>query len=174
MSHQPRRDGAFAPSLMFILSPTVGTSPQVRRKRFGRGECPVRHWGVHSRTARVHPGHGTMDTGHRSVDPRPRTLDPGHGALDLGHGPIHPRPGRIHPQHGTVDLSHGMIHVSRCRKETAARGFSRSTSRLRGPGPAEASTSSAGRLGGARNHDQGRPTAHAAPNCLLTAPSQAP
>ena len=40
----PRRDGAFAPSRRFIPSPAVGMSPQVRRNRFGRGECPVRRF----------------------------------------------------------------------------------------------------------------------------------
>jgi len=41
MTDQVRRDGAFAPSPTFIPWPIVGTGPQVRRKRFGRGECPV-------------------------------------------------------------------------------------------------------------------------------------
>jgi len=42
MPHQPRRDGAFAPSRTFDPWPTVDWSRQVRRKRFGRGEGPVR------------------------------------------------------------------------------------------------------------------------------------
>jgi len=42
MPYQPQRDGAFAPSQTFIPSPTVDMGPRVRRKCFGRGECPVR------------------------------------------------------------------------------------------------------------------------------------
>ena len=38
--------------------------------------------------------------------------------------------------------------------ETGGRGFSRSSSRLEGPGPANVSTSSAGRLSGGLNHDR--------------------
>ena len=44
MLHQSRRDGAFAPSRTFIRRSAIGTSRQVRRKRFGRGECPVRQF----------------------------------------------------------------------------------------------------------------------------------
>ncbi|WP_295429755.1 hypothetical protein [uncultured Thiodictyon sp.] len=36
------RDGVFTPSRRFIPPPKVRTGRQVRGKRFGRGECPVR------------------------------------------------------------------------------------------------------------------------------------
>ena len=42
LPHQARRDGAFAPFRTFDPSPTVDWNRQVRGKRFGRGECPVR------------------------------------------------------------------------------------------------------------------------------------
>ena len=47
------RDGAFAPSRTLIPSPTCAAGPRVRRKRFGRGACPVRRWAVGAAQTRL-------------------------------------------------------------------------------------------------------------------------
>jgi len=88
MPHQPRRDGASAPSPTFDPWPTVDWNRQVRRKRFGRGECPVRPMieRPSPKPAGVSKPDGVcpINRGGTGHSPRPERLIPGRPLIGTG------------------------------------------------------------------------------------------